>query len=80
LRFLAGIGTGGTLTGVGRRLRAAHPAINIATVVPEHFPGIEGLKPLRESCPTTLHGSRGQRNQLGIEARLVARIAVNGSF
>lgn len=44
--FVAGVGTGGTLTGVGRRLRQAHPGIHIATVIPETFPGIEGLKPL----------------------------------
>jgi cysteine synthase B len=44
--FIAGVGTGGTLTGVGRRLREANPATHIASVIPEIFPGIEGLKPL----------------------------------
>jgi Cysteine synthase len=44
--FVAGVGTGGTLTGVGRKLREAHPDIHIASVIPETFPGIEGLKPL----------------------------------
>jgi cysteine synthase B len=44
--FVAGIGTGGTLTGVGRALRAARPDVAIGTVVPDLFPGIEGLKPL----------------------------------
>jgi hypothetical protein len=44
--FVAGVGTGGTLTGVGRRLREAYPEIRIVSVVPELFPGIEGLKPL----------------------------------
>jgi len=44
--FVAGVGTGGTLTGVGRRLRQAVPDIHIACVYPELFPGIEGLKPL----------------------------------
>jgi len=44
--FVAGVGTGGTLTGVGRRLREAHPRVRIAAVIPETFPGIEGLKPL----------------------------------
>lgn len=44
--FVAGVGTGGTLTGAGRRLRVAHPDIHIAAVIPETFPGIEGLKPL----------------------------------
>lgn len=44
--FVAGVGTGGTLTGVGRRLRAANPGVHVAAVIPEIFPGIEGLKPL----------------------------------
>ncbi len=44
--FVAGVGTGGTLTGVGRRLREARPDMYIAAVIPETFPGIEGLKPL----------------------------------
>ncbi len=44
--FVSGIGTGGTITGVGRRLRQARPDLVIAAVVPERFPGIEGLKPL----------------------------------
>ncbi len=44
--LVAGIGTGGTLTGVGRRLRRENPALFIAAAIPETFPGIEGLKPL----------------------------------
>jgi cysteine synthase B len=44
--FVAGVGTGGTLTGVGRALREARPDLHIAAVIPETFPGIEGLKPL----------------------------------
>ncbi|WP_298231716.1 PLP-dependent cysteine synthase family protein [uncultured Azohydromonas sp.] len=44
--FVAGVGTGGTLTGVGRRLREANPGVHLAAVIPEIFPGIEGLKPL----------------------------------
>lgn len=44
--FVAGVGTGGTLTGAGRRLRKACSEVYIAAVVPETFPGIEGLKPL----------------------------------
>jgi cysteine synthase B len=43
--FVAGVGTGGTITGVGRRLKEAIPGIQIVSVVPESFPGIEGLKP-----------------------------------
>ncbi|HEV8312518.1 MAG TPA: PLP-dependent cysteine synthase family protein [Burkholderiaceae bacterium] len=46
--FVAGVGTGGTLTGAGRALREANPRLHIAAVIPEAFPGIEGLKPLGE--------------------------------
>ena len=44
--LVAGVGTGGTLTGVGRRLKERDPGIRIVSIVPEVFPGIEGLKPL----------------------------------
>ncbi len=44
--FVAGVGTGGTITGVGRRLKEHDPKIEVAALVPERFPGIEGLKPL----------------------------------
>jgi cysteine synthase B len=45
--FVVGVGTGGTITGVGRRLKEANPNIKIISVLPDNFPGIEGLKPLR---------------------------------
>jgi S-sulfo-L-cysteine synthase (O-acetyl-L-serine-dependent) len=44
--FVSGIGTGGTITGVGRRLKEEVPGVEIVQIVPEDFPGIEGLKPL----------------------------------
>ncbi len=44
--LVIGIGTGGSLTGIGRRRREANPDLHIAAVIPERFPGIEGLKPL----------------------------------
>lgn len=44
--FVAGVGTGGTITGVARRLKAHSSKIRVACVMPEEFPGIEGLKPL----------------------------------
>jgi cysteine synthase B len=43
---IAGVGTGGTITGLGRRLKEHDPSIHVISVVPEVFPGIEGLKPL----------------------------------
>lgn len=44
--FVAGVGTGGTITGVGRRLKDYNPDIQVYSIAPERFPGIEGLKPL----------------------------------
>ncbi|MEE8512003.1 MAG: PLP-dependent cysteine synthase family protein [Acidiferrobacterales bacterium] len=44
--FVAGVGTGGSITGIGRRLREARPQTRIVSVLPDRFPGIEGLKPL----------------------------------
>src|SRR5262249_49628875 len=44
--FVAGVGTGGTITGVARRLKAHDPNIRVVCVMPEEIPGIEGLKPL----------------------------------
>ncbi len=41
-----GVGTGGTVTGVGRRLKEHDPRIRLVSIVPDAFPGIEGLKPL----------------------------------
>ncbi len=44
--FICGIGTGGTVMGVGKRLREHNPDIKIYVIKPEDFPGIEGLKPM----------------------------------
>jgi cysteine synthase B len=44
--LVVGVGTGGTLTGLGRRLKEHDQAIRVVCVVPDAFPGIEGLKPL----------------------------------
>ncbi len=46
--FVYGVGTGGVLTGVGRKLKALKPEVQIELLIPEAFPGVEGLKPLRD--------------------------------
>src|SRR5215470_1610097 len=43
---VVGVGTGGTITGLGRRLKKHDPRIRVVCIVPEAFPGVEGLKPL----------------------------------
>lgn len=47
--FVAGVGTGGTITGVGNRLKDYNPDIHICSIAPDEFPGIEGLKKLGAS-------------------------------
>ena len=44
--LVAGVGTGGTLTGVGRRLKELRRDTRVVAAIPDTFPGIEGLKPL----------------------------------
>lgn len=44
--FVAGIGTGGTLMGVGRRLRAHNPAVKLIGVSPKHGERLQGLRDL----------------------------------
>ena len=46
--FVAGVGTGGTITGVGRKLKQHNKNIKIICIEPEDWRGIEGLKPLDE--------------------------------
>lgn len=44
--FVAGVGTGGTITGVGRRLKKTNPDIQVCCIIFDEWPGVEGLKPL----------------------------------
>jgi cysteine synthase B len=44
--FVAGVGTGGTITGVGKRLKEEIPGVEVTMILPDAFPGIEGLKPM----------------------------------
>ena len=46
--FVAGVGTGGTISGVGRRLKETNPDIQIIGINPAEWPGVEGLKTLGE--------------------------------
>ena len=46
--FVAGIGTGGTITGVGRRLREINPQIRIVGVEPRMGESLQGLRSLSE--------------------------------
>ncbi|MYB85526.1 MAG: pyridoxal-phosphate dependent enzyme [Chloroflexi bacterium] len=46
--FVAGLGTGGTLMGVGRRLKEFNPAIEVIAAAPEIDDRIQGLRSLEE--------------------------------
>jgi len=47
--FVAGVGTGGTITGIGKRLKEHNPNIKIISISFDEWPGIEGLKPLGQN-------------------------------
>lgn len=62
--FVFGVGTGGTITGIGRRLRELNPNIQIELLIPDAFPGVEGLKPLgspEDHVPEIYDGSLPSR-------------------
>jgi len=46
--FVAGLGTGGTLTGCGRRLKEHNPAIRIVAAEPLQGEGVQGLRSLED--------------------------------
>jgi cysteine synthase B len=84
--FVAGVGTGGTLTGIGRRLKEEVPGIEIVQIIPEDFPGIEGLKPLEapgDIIPKILDSSVvGTKVRVSSDdsARMCALMARDGLF
>ncbi|MBC7253107.1 MAG: cysteine synthase family protein [Actinobacteria bacterium] len=52
--LVAGIGTGGTITGVGRRIREVHPDVRIVGVEPYPKSLIQGLRNLQDFLPPIL--------------------------
>ncbi len=56
--FVAGLGTGGTLTGCGRRLKEHNPAIRVIAAEPLQGEGVQGLRSLADGfIPPVLDAS-----------------------
>jgi len=52
--FVAGMGTGGTITGIGRKLKEKYPQIKIIGVQPVQNQTIEGLRSLKDGFVPTI--------------------------
>ena len=63
--FVAGVGTGGTISGVGRRLKEHDPNIEVVGINFDEWPGVEGLKPLGQGPHRARHLRRGHRRPHG---------------
>ena len=46
--FVGGVGTGGTISGIGKKLKEKNSQIKVICIDFEEWPGVEGLKPLSE--------------------------------
>jgi len=56
--FVAGLGTGGTLTGIGRRLKEEKPGVQVIAAEPHPGDGVQGLRSLDEGfIPPVLDAS-----------------------
>ena len=79
--LVVGVGTGGTLTGIGRRLKEHDPKIRLVCVIPESFPGIEGLKPLGQPeniVPAILDENADRRADPGHQRRVARHVRPAG--
>lgn len=78
--FVAGLGTTGTLTGVGRFLREYDPQVRLVAVQPDQpFHGLEGLKHLPTSIQPAIYNNSLPDQTIGISTEaareMVRRLA-----
>ncbi|MFQ5907981.1 MAG: PLP-dependent cysteine synthase family protein [Thermoplasmata archaeon] len=74
--FVAGVGTGGTLVGTGRRLREDDPSVQILGIQPgEPLHGIEGLKHMESSIRPGIFDATIQDDTLFVETEEAQRHA-----
>ena len=78
--FVAGLGTSGTFTGTGRRLKGYNPSIELIAVQPDSgLHGLEGLKHMGTSIVPGIYDPRLADRVLGIETEtayaMVRRLA-----
>ena len=73
--FVAGVGTGGTLTGVGRVLRERAPGVRIVAVEPEDSPVLSGGDP----GPHRIQGIGAGFVPAVLDARLIDRVLTIGN-
>ncbi len=74
--FVAGIGTGGTLVGTGRRLKEHDPSIRVVGVQPASpLHGIEGLKHMESSRRPGIYDSTVQDMEVMVETEEAQRHA-----
>lgn len=78
--FVAGVGTGGTIMGTGRRLRELNPSVKIIAVEPDGpLHGIEGLKHIQSSIKPKIYDPAFPDETLFVETEkcqaMVGRLA-----
>jgi cysteine synthase B len=78
--FVAGLGTGGTFMGTGRRLRAFNPAIKLISFQPDAaFHGLEGLKHMASAIVPGIYDPSLADQDLSVDTerayRMVRRLA-----
>jgi cysteine synthase B len=74
--FLAGLGTGGTFVGVGRRLKEFNPAIQLISIQPDSpFHGLEGLKFMSASIVPAIFDAQLANRNVGIETEAAYAMA-----